>query len=47
VKANFGGPHKKKRCSLLAPSTVSLFVMMSFLFLGRVFDGPWFLFDEK
>jgi hypothetical protein len=38
VKTNFGGPHQTKGCSMLAPFTASLSVMMAFLFFERVFS---------
>jgi hypothetical protein len=43
VKTNVDGSPLKRGCSLLAPFISSLFVMVAFLFLGRVFGGPRFL----
>jgi hypothetical protein len=42
VKTSFGGL-PPERGSLLAPSTVSLFVMMTLVSHGRVFGGLRFL----
>jgi hypothetical protein len=43
VETSFGGSLQTKRCSMSAPFRVSLSVMMAFIFLRRVFDGPKFL----
>jgi hypothetical protein len=43
VKTSFCGPLQTKGCSMLAPFTMSLSVMMAFLFVGRIFGGPRFL----
>ena len=38
------GSFAKKGCSMLDPSTVSLFVMMALIFLRSVFGGLRFFF---
>jgi hypothetical protein len=43
VKTSFDGPPPKAGCSILDPSTMSLFVIMAFFFLGRVFGELRFL----
>jgi hypothetical protein len=43
VKTSFDGPPPKNSCSLLASSTMSLFVIMAFISLKKVFGGPRFL----